>query len=533
MPTQVTIPEDLLVFNGIDGRTGQYLIAPMSAQRLVSVIRDERKDWDADHFSDLKDRDERERLGTYAIEEGKDPSDLAQSGWGVVFPAALDGSTADALREALRELLEHRKKQARGSYEEGGLYREFTGPDGYRRGESTKKWLNRLGTDLGTVNPAKGIPYYVLIVGDPNSIPYTFQYELDVDRAVGRIFFETLDEYASYARSVVAAETGKVARSPRAAFFGVTNPDDRATQLSTQYLIQPLAERFEKAKQKNSPDFVKEIDSWQFESVRGDKATKECLLKLMGGDQSPALLFTASHGMGFSPGDVEQLEYQGALLCQDWGGPYGGGVRRDDYLAGEDVKDDACVLGMIDFHFACYGAGTPYYDDFYRRLNRTRSPIAPYAFLAKLPRRLLGHPKGGALAVVGHVERAWTHSFKWSTSAEQTTSFYSTLLRLMRGMPVGHALEYMNGRYASISVQLNNTLENWEFDQDTNLLADLWTGNNDARGYAIIGDPAVKLAVAANDEQVIDRGTIELVPHRTGALPPILDAKSKPGAAVE
>ena len=130
---------------------------------------------------------------------------------------------------------------------------------------------------------------------------------------------------------------------------------------------------------------------------------------------APALLFSASHGMSFPAGDSRQLPHQGALLCQDWPGPkeHKGRIPEDYYFSADDLTADHNLLGMLAFFFACYGAGTPHMDDFYRKAFMERKAIAPHAFLSQLPQRMLTHSKGGALAVVGHVERAWGYSFYW------------------------------------------------------------------------------------------------------------------------
>jgi hypothetical protein len=170
------------------------------------------------------------------------------------------------------------------------------------------------------------------------------------------------------------------------------------------------------------------------------------------------------------------------------------------YFSMDDIPSDADLMGMFAFIFACYGGGTPRMDNFYRQAFGEPKEIAPYAFLAALPTQLLAHPKGGALGVFAHVERAWGSSIMWDGTVRDVETFDATVQALLNGKLAGNATEYFNERYAEISSDLTSELDETTADtQDDLKIAGLWTSNNDSRNYAFLGDPAVRLAVEGNE----------------------------------
>jgi hypothetical protein len=469
------IENQTLALNGINATTGEPLLAGATLEQIATLACDEHLT--TAEIEDLRRRRAQLREDHLDTKFEIDPRNLAESGWGVIFPEGRQ----DELREALAPLLALRKSQA-GSLREN-RYRELV----YFAGESKARFLARHGAGPGPADPDK-LPYYLLIAADPSEVSFGFQYQIDVQYAVGRLDFAKMEEYARYAESVVAAEQGSLAASRQVSFFGVANPGDDATEMSLHNLVEPLAARISHDRPR-----------WSVETVLGPQATKAALTERLGGGRTPALLFTASHGLGFDPADPRHLPHQGALLCQDWPGreAWRGPIPADHYLAGDDVADSASPAGLIAFFFACYGAGTPPFDSF--AVDEERRRIANESFVARLPQRLLGHPRGGALAVVGHVDRAWTFSFDWPESGEQLQVFESTLGRLLEGYPVGAAMEYFNQRYAELFTDLREQAEEvrWGAQPDFLSLADLWTAAHDARSYVVLGDPAVRLGTPA------------------------------------
>lgn len=416
----------------------------------------------------------------FAVEGGIDGNDLGQAGWGVIFAPGVDPK----IKDALTPLLAHRKAQA-------APFTVFDGPDGYLKGDTALSWLQRRNVRMDVVNPDNGVPFYLLLVGPPDEMPVEFQYSLDLYWAVGRLWFETPDEFRQYADSVVRYETAAAVPTSRHAVMFATEHDfDAATQLFMKQVARPLA-----AGEGGKPS-VWGRAKFPVETFFGENATKSALVNILQGKErgTPALLFSGSHGMEFPLDDARQSEAQGAIVCQDW--PSCGKIKEEHWFAGSDVPADAKLHGIIHFFFACHGGGCPALDN-YDRLNHQPRRIAPKPFFSRLPQKLLSHPQGGALAGLAHIERAWAYSFQGQRGGPQIQGFRDVLGRLLRGERIGQATDMFNLRWAALSTELADRHADLLHGAEVPLrtLGNLWVARDDARNFMTFGDPAVRLRV--------------------------------------
>ena len=469
------INPDLVYVNGIDPETGAYAVPPRSIEELAKAVRDRPG---VETVTELH-----RNVTRFGLPFNVDFNKLEEAGWGIVFHE----DTPQEVRAALAPLVAARRGQAKT------LFKELD----YKKGEQTRDWYQRQGISVGGMDP-EIVPYYLLVVGPPDLIPFEFQYLLGIEYAVGRLAFDAAAEYEHYARSILAYETANSAPNAKEiVYWGTRHLGDGATNLSASFLVDPLANGIASAAGALKRPISAEVGYGQ-KLFLGDDATKETLLATLHAAKPPALLFTASHGMAIRPGAPNQLAAQGGLLCQDW--PGYGSVRPTHFLAAGDVADDANVNGLIAFLFACFGGGTPDVDQFPMDLTQAGHlpPLAPKPFIAALPRRLLTHPKGSALAVVGHIDRAWGFSIQGpKTRGPQIGVFRNSLGTILTGGPVGHAVaQQFGGKFAELSATLLSAISPSTptamrpNDRD---LVSYWLERNDAQNYVVLGDPAARI----------------------------------------
>ena len=409
-----------------------------------------------------------------------DPHDLSQTGWGVITAA----HRRTDLLDAIEPLLRYRKQAAPRLYRDDVVFAQGTSVE-------TFLWEN-LGTSPGVIDP-ETLPYYLLIVGGPDEVPYALQYALSINRAVGRIAFDDLAGYRRYADSVVAAEAHGTDRPHEVRVLSVEG-HDLATRLLAQHLVDPLLEHLEEHLE-NLP----EERRWSLRALRGTKADKQAFRRLFQGDDTPALALVSCHGLALEADNPQQRSLQGALICQkdkeDTLNQYLfhlHDIPRFDQVAASPIH------GLVAFCFACYGAGTPLEDD-YPQESSGDDPhlfarrLTPEPFVAAWPQALL---EEGALAVVGHVDRGWTLSFAWSLGHRYTEagrSLEDTIRQLIDGHRLGHAMRALHRRYAAIAAHLTRPMDALRRGAKVNRrrLASTWTAHHDARNFVILGDPAV------------------------------------------
>ena len=467
---------NLVFVNGIDPETGAYAVPPRAIEEFAKGIRR------SPSVSSVRDL-HGEQPRSFGLPFGIKFDLLEEAGWGIIFHE----DTPQDVRTALSPLVTARRNQAKNRFKELD----------YKKGEQTKEWYQRHGISTGTM-ATEIVPYYLLLVGGPNLIPFEFQYLLGIEYAVGRMAFDTALEYECYARSIAAYEAAKsVPNAKEIVYWGTHHLGDPATELSSSQLISPLANGIAGAVGALKQPISAQVQYGQ-KLLAGDDATKATLLENLHGDKPPALLFTASHGIAIPSGRPNQRTNQGALLCQDW--PSFGSVHPEHMLAAADVADDANVSGLVALLFACFGNGTPNADQFLMDLSQAGKapPLAPEPFIAALPRRLLSHPNGSALAVIGHIDRAWGFSIQGpNTPGPQIGPFRNSLGLILTGCPVGHTLTQQFGaKFAALSAALLSLISPTAPPQmrpsDRDLVT-YWLQRNDAQNYVLLGDPAARI----------------------------------------
>jgi hypothetical protein len=411
-------------------------------------------------------------LGNLRSSSIRDPNDLAQTGWGVIFPEHGNPS----IYTALSPLLSRRRAQAGVCHSH--FYREFMGSAGYRPGENKTTFLAKHGMGPGPADPQR-VPYYLLIVGDPAEIPFEFQCQLGVQYRVGRLHFETIAEYENYARSVEEAETGSP-RSRSSVLFGTHNWDESPIKLAVTRLVRPLAE-----------SLGMEHPDWSIDILVAEQATKANLLRLF--ERAPTVLFLIAHGLWFPARQERQEKEMGAIVCQDWPGPDSGkGPNIDHYLSSAQIPDSVDLRGMTLFCFSSYSAGVSRENDY----GPARTLQAERSFVSAMAKRILGK-SNGALAMIGHINVIYQSSIEWISAGPQIQTFETALRSIFRGDRIGMAMQPFSERYAELSSALimNTTAEE---ARDPEELTFLRTAAKDARDYILIGDPAAR---ALLDEQ--------------------------------
>jgi len=464
-----------VVLNGVSLEMGSYATPLLSVQQLGEAGK---RPGLPDGVVDELHRGNG-KAGTVFLDvrPGIDATKLEEAGWGIVF--ASDADPEAVLRE-LEPLIELRKQQCGGA----PVFHIFRDQASVARGDSKLEWLQRNGAGPGHVEP-RNVPYYLLLIGSPTEISFDFQFQLSVQYAVGRLWFDDIACYGNYARAAVRAAVEK-ATNRRAVFFGPRNPGDLATRLSATQLVAPLADAFSAAQK-----------TWDVQVHLGEDATKARLLGLINAPSPPAVLFSASHGVSCRTGSAAQREQQGALVCQEWSplDPVHP-LPKDFFASGEDLLETSRLTGSIVFQFACYSGGTPKYDELPTVLGRPAVTVAPEPFLSRLPQRMLGL-KDAALAVVAHVDRAYGCSFIWPGVGDYRVPFEDALAFLAKGWPLGEALRGFPARYADLAATLGSGASSKEPDDK---VAGWWTAWKDAKNYVILGDPAARLSLPPEDK---------------------------------
>ncbi len=429
--------------------------------------------------------------GTLAPDASVDNlNSLSEAGWAILFASDAD----PAIKQQLQPLLDLRKQQVERDLPPGmpSRFRVFEGSDPYTGGvlpnQEANDWARMHGVNFTSpVDPDK-VPYYLLIIGSPARISFDFHSTFKLQWLVGRLHFDDIADYGRHAAHVVAYETPAWKPLPvkNAAVWLTSNPGDIATAMLSGTLAGDFRDGPVKLGARANCGF-------SLDCFTAEQATKQQLVDILAGKLphgNPSIIFTGSHGSEFpmptaAPTVELQRQQQGSLITQEW--KDSDPVSPACNFTAADIPATNTLPGTMVFLFACYSAGCPALDNYYFNPDGASVPAAPAPLISLLAQKLLA---AGALAVIGHVDRAFPYGFVDVNGLPQASLLRTPLERLMQGWTAGRAIDSLTTTWSSIAAML-------EKDPPTVQAVALKThiARDDARNYIALGDPAVRLRV--------------------------------------
>lgn len=447
-----------------------------------------------DELGEAEEEEEDDHHPSYLLSEEANRNLLEKQRWGVLYP---DTDAGRRKLQVIQPLIDHRQQQQGGH----PVITKAVGPlEGF---EQAMRWRRQ--HYERSIQFEDDLPRYVLLLGDFWELPLELQQALGTRYNVGRLAFDDDQQLEAYVDKVLAWETRPSEQRQARALFHTVHDKTNATRLGHKFLVEP---GMNMAKDQLDETFLAS------ELLELGSHTWPKTDDLLSAARDPALsvLLSVSHGEGPPKGgwrstnDREQR--QGAMS-------FG---KRSRLTAPDMAELDAFLPGGVWFMLACYGAGTPDRSAYYpwlQSLKRQRKypgrvervleglpGAGERPFVAALPKAALAHPNG-PLAVMGHVDLAWSYSFlefDSGTPEPQPARYLSLMRSVLEGNRVGQSFRQLYEHFNTLNSQIADLYAENKAVTESPALAHLWMLRQDISAYVLLGDPAARLPIAEEPE---------------------------------
>lgn len=442
----------------------------------------------------------RARVG-HLFSLSSDPNDLAAQRWGIVRTDDAEG----ARLEQLVARLTARRRSEQGDHPVV-VYPVPRGLDA----EASEDFVRLRYHSEST--RAEDRPRYLLLLGDADGVSWELQRSLALHGAFpGRLAFDAEAGYEAYVEKALTLADAAV--DARKALYFAMRGESASIREGMEHLLLPSRRALRDEK---LPSVV--VDAVQLaltvpDSAGLDSDVRDLLSRAAVSDGG--LLISLSHGLGLARGAsiAERREKQGAMVIEG---------RR--VLTARDLATQPFFKGGAWFFLACFSAGTPAasaYEPWLRDLGSSDTasgaddvlatlPDPPSPFTAALPKALLASPEG-PLAIVGHVDLAWTYGFAPATRSGQDTvylrrheRYHQVFKSLLLRRRFGAALSELSLVASSVGsgILAMDEADRGRAAPDAPRLAERayrWLEHNDLGAFVLLGDPAARLPMTRSE----------------------------------